>query len=244
MAALLQPTPVPTPSVVAPPHPVPRLQATTLPPRPAAPTLAPSSGDQARLAQLASLAAIPPQLIVGPAPARRPAKPADMPSLTGDAPPRVPAEALAPSAPSEPVPVEPAQQVAAVDRAANPDDWPPAAGRFGWGAWVAAAAYDDEHPEELSYRPFAIGPYLTDSATEPLMSELVSNDMSQSVEILDQPDAVPQMRFRPGVMSAGLLWSQQFTGPALGAHKVRPPETEGTVIATGLAKGSIRTSQH
>ena len=35
--------------------------------------------------------------------------------------------------------------------------------RFGWGTpgWVAAAEYDDEHPEELAYRPFPIAPYLT-----------------------------------------------------------------------------------
>ncbi len=240
MATLSQPAPGPAPNPVAPTQP-PRLLAAALPPRPAMPPLAPSSGERARLTQMASLAAIPPQLIVGPMPARRPAKPADMPSLTGDAPPQVPVEALASSAMAELV--EAVQQVAAVDSSAVPDAEPAETGRFGWGAWVAAAAYDDEHPEELSYRPFAIGPYLTETATEPLMSELVASDLARSIEILDQPDAIPPMRFRPGVMSARLLWSQQFTGTALAAQKLRPPETEGAVIPTGLANRSVRTSQ-
>ncbi len=243
VAALPQPAPVPAPNLVAPPQPVPRLQAAALPPRPAAPPLAPTQGDRQRLAQLASLAAIPPQLIVGPAPARRPAKPSDMASLTGDTPPPVPAEALSPATPPEATTgIEPAQRVAAIDAAASPDDTSAEPGRFGWGAWVAAAAYDDEHPEELSYRPFPIGPYLTDTATEPLMSELVAPDMARTFEILDQPDDVPSLRFRPGVMTAGLLWSQQFTGPAVAANNLRPAETEGLLIPTSLASRSVRTS--
>jgi uncharacterized protein YcbK (DUF882 family) len=79
---------------------------------------------------------------------------------------------------------------------------------------VAAPEYDEEHPEELSYRPFPIAPLLTAtaSADDPALVQLVHPDLSRVLELLDQQDSVPPMRLRPGVYEAEALWARQSEG--------------------------------
>jgi len=79
---------------------------------------------------------------------------------------------------------------------------------------VAAPAYDEEHPDELSYRPFPIAPLLTAtaSADDPAFVRLVHPDLSKVLELMEQQESVPPMRLRPGAYQAELMWAQQSKG--------------------------------
>lgn len=176
--------------------------------------IAPSAQDRARLNELASLASIEPRLMAGPTLVSRRAAPKALPSLTGTVP---PAAGLF-GEPSN------GRRVAAVDPAAgigSSSMIDSAGGRFGWGSgWVSAPAYDEEHPEELSYRPFPIGPLLTTSADEPLLANLVHHDVARTVDMIDQPGTALPLHFRPGEQLAQLMWAQQFRGDAVGMSKL------------------------
>ncbi|MEZ5816459.1 MAG: DUF882 domain-containing protein [Hyphomicrobiaceae bacterium] len=191
----------------------------------------PSSGDRARLAELASIAATLPQLVSGPVRARRP-EGQSLPSLTGASLPAPPAPAARTSLPE--------RQVASLGPAALSPTSLTDSGRFDWGGWISAPAFDEEHPEELSYRPFPIAPYLTESEGAPLMSELIAVDAARTLDLLDQPESAAMLRFRPATRTAELLWSQQFTGTAIKLDALRD-EPPGTVPS--LTSKSVRTSQ-
>ena len=122
----------------------------------------------------------------------------------------------------------PRQQVAALDAGGtSPLGMQPSpAGRFGWGQtghelrWVSATEYDDDHDDELSYRPFPIAPLLTERADEPLLANFVRPDVARALEMIDQPVAGLPLRFRPTPHAAALMWSQQFTGSAVGLNRL------------------------
>lgn len=82
---------------------------------------------------------------------------------------------------------------------------------------VAAPEYDEEHPDELSYRPFPIAPFLTvtASADDTALSAMVHPNLAKVLETLDQENVAPPMRLRPGVHAAERLWAHQFTGEAV-----------------------------
>ena len=232
-------------ATATPPTVEPRLIAAPKPIAAAAPTItAPSASDRAKLSELAALASAAPQLLVGPQPARRP-QPA-LASLTGSS---LPAPGILqvnlPPAPKvaslEPAAVKGGDRLN--DLASDPSG---NSGRFGWGTnWAPAAAYDEEHPEELSYRPFPIAPFLTQTASEPLMAELVHHDVARTIDMIDQPGTALPMRLRPGEQAARLLWAQQFTGEAVGLSKLQEarPVAPETAKPTGLQSRSVRTSQ-
>jgi uncharacterized protein YcbK (DUF882 family) len=193
-------------------------------------SLSPSFGDRERLAELMKLAANVPALVAGPAPARRPEK-HYLPSLTGASLPAPPAGARSAAADQE-------RQVASLGPTPLPQSTLTDTGRFDWGGWIAAPAYDEEHPDELSYRPFPIAPYLTVSAEQALMSEFVALDVTRTLDMLDQPDASGTLSFRPAARTATLLRSQQFTGTAIkldAMHDADPPSEpafEGRAVMT------------
>jgi uncharacterized protein YcbK (DUF882 family) len=83
--------------------------------------------------------------------------------------------------------------------------------------FVQAPAYDDEHPEELSYRPFPITPFLTvtSSFDDPALARMLHPDVSRTLELLDQTNLAPPLRLRPGVQFAQLIWAQEFKGEAI-----------------------------
>jgi uncharacterized protein YcbK (DUF882 family) len=106
---------------------------------------------------------------------------------------------------------------------------------------VAAPAYDEEHPEELSYRPFPIAPLLTvtASADDPALAVMVHPDLGRVLELMDQPDTVPPMRLRPGTYEAELMWAQQSKGVPVdlsllsdSSGAARTPRPEGRRVAT------------
>jgi uncharacterized protein YcbK (DUF882 family) len=82
---------------------------------------------------------------------------------------------------------------------------------------VAAPEYDDEHPDEMSYRPFPIAPFLTvtASADDPALSGMVHPHLGKVLETLGQENVAPPMRLRPGVHAAERIWAHQFTGGAV-----------------------------
>ena len=82
---------------------------------------------------------------------------------------------------------------------------------------VPAPEYDDEHPEELSYRPFPIAPFLTAtaSADDPALAGMLHPNLGKILETLDQDNVAPPMRLRPGLHAAERLWAQQFKGEAV-----------------------------
>ncbi|MFN3743481.1 MAG: DUF882 domain-containing protein [Hyphomicrobiaceae bacterium] len=197
--------------------PQPTAPALTEPPRLVA--AGPSTQDRAQLHNLARHASMMPEprLLAPPRPAQRP------PTIASLA-----ADALG-ERQSQPQ----GHQVAALDAAG----WttplasqPKPAGRFSWGEtgqelrWVAATEFDEEHPDELSYRPFPVAPLLTDRADEPLLAELLLPDIGRALEMIDQPVARLPLHFRPTPHVAALMWSQQFTGSAVGLDRLLAPE--------------------
>ena len=162
--------------------------------RPPAVGTRPTDGERARLAALLADEPLP-KLVVGPMPASRKLSAADKAPAWGE------------------------MRIATGDPGATT-----AAGRLERGAslrrdtaFVPAPAYDEEHPEELSYRPFPIAPFLTATASvdDPVLARMVHPDLGKTIEMLDQAGSVPPMRLRPGSQTAQLLWAQQFKGEAI-----------------------------
>jgi hypothetical protein len=91
-----------------------------------------------------------------------------------------------------------------------------------WGSqrsagFVTQPAFDEEHPDELSYRPFPIAPFLTAtaSADDPALARMVHPDLARTLEMLDDGGYVPPLRLRPGAQTVRLLWAQEFKGEAV-----------------------------
>jgi uncharacterized protein YcbK (DUF882 family) len=146
-------------------------------------------------ARLAALSAAPPQLVIGPTPARR-ARPANEGEVVRWGEMRV--------ASAEPV-------------SGGEANGRKNARLLGGETFVPAPAYDEEHPEELSYRPFPIAPFLTAtaSADDPALARMVHPDLNKVLEMLDQYTSAQPMRLRPGAQTARLMWAQEFRGEAI-----------------------------
>jgi uncharacterized protein YcbK (DUF882 family) len=110
------------------------------------------------------------------------------------------------------------------------------------GRVVAAPEYDDEHPDELSYRPFPIAPFLTTtaSADDPALSGLVHPDLSKVLETMGQENASP-MRMRPGLHAAERLWAHQFKGDAVDLSSIMDVAAQA---GTGLPSRKVATEPH
>ena len=89
--------------------------------------------------------------------------------------------------------------------------------------WVQPPEFDEEHPEELSYRPFPILPYLTATASphDPALAQLVHPDPARTLELLDDDGSIPPLRMRPGLQLASMLWAQAFSGKAVDLSALR-----------------------
>ncbi len=190
-------------------------------------TPGPSNTDRSKLAALvAETNSQPlPKLIEGPKLAERPSK------------------ALAAAA----LPAAPETAKGAVVAALTPDkssssitDMSPDA--LGNG-WVQAPEFDEDHPEELSYRPFPLAPLLTETASahDPqLVAELQHPDVAKTLDFLDDVGAIQPMNFRPGQQVAQVMWAQQFEGKAV--HIEALEELDRSRFATGIANHAVRTS--
>ncbi len=83
--------------------------------------------------------------------------------------------------------------------------------------WVRAPAYDDEHPEELSYRPFPVLPLMSEKSVSEnrQLASLTQPDFKRTYLLIGEPVQRIQMNFRPGMQFVEMLWTSQFTGEAV-----------------------------
>lgn len=215
-----QPTLRPQPAVAAPQLVVePKLVE-----RPSRFTPRPTDQDRSRLDELVTLASFTPEASGPPAPQPRQAaepKPVERParapafaSLSGGAMP-LPQFMKPDAAPTGAMP-----RVAALtpEPGAILQERLTDALLTGWGnGFTTAPEFDEEHPDELSYRPFAVAPLLTNSASadDPVLAQLTAPDAARTLELLDSEGQILPMRFRPGVQTAQIMWAQQFKGSAV-----------------------------
>lgn len=206
--------------------------------RPSRFTPRPSDDDRSKLSQMVALAAMP-QLVAPPqlAQRRKPAAPPESVAGPGLPPTGLLATNMKPQR-------EPAR-VAAVDTSVTASAAAPRltdGGRFGWGnGWATAPAFDEEHPEELSYRPFPLAPLLTASAShnDPVFSRLVHHDVAKTLDLVDQPSSVPPLKLRPAQQAAQLMWAQQFKGEAVSTATLDEISASAN---GGLARRKVKTS--
>jgi len=125
-----------------------------------------------------------------------------------------PPEFIGPPAPAAAAPAAAALDAAVRVAALAPD---PSLAATREEVWEAAPAYDEEHPGELSYRPFPVAPFLTASSSpdDPVLAVLTPPDLGRALDMIGDEGAVPPLRFRPGQPAARLLWAQHFQGKAI-----------------------------
>jgi uncharacterized protein YcbK (DUF882 family) len=105
-------------------------------------------------------------------------------------------------------------------------------------AWISAPEFDEDHPEELSYRPFPLAPLLTDTASynDPALTTLVHPDAAKAIDAIDDEGGVPPLRLRPGQQTAAMMWAQEFRGEAVSLAELdRRDVTETGSLAAGRA---------
>ncbi|MGE0627093.1 MAG: DUF882 domain-containing protein [Hyphomicrobiaceae bacterium] len=76
--------------------------------------------------------------------------------------------------------------------------------------WASAPAWDADHPDESSYRPFPLAPFLTASASvdDPALAQLVHPDLARTGELFDPSASPAPLRLRPGRQIAHLIWAR------------------------------------
>lgn len=111
------------------------------------------------------------------------------------------------------------------------------------GGWAPAPAFDEDHPEELSYRPFPLAPLLTQSASvdDDAFGGLVHPDVARTLDLLDEDQIILPLRLRPGRQVAEVMWAQQFQGQAVNLRALERTALPRPVPA-GLASRSVKTS--
>ena len=79
-----------------------------------------------------------------------------------------------------------------------------------------APAFDAEHPDELSYRPFQILPLMSTIpvAQNKMLVAMVEPKYERVHELLASSENIP-MQFRPSSSDAHALWNNQFKGKAI-----------------------------
>lgn len=114
--------------------------------------------------------------------------------------------------------------------------------------FVVAPDFDEDHPDELSYRPFPIAPLMTAtaSADDPALATLVHPDFARTFDLLDQTGSMPPMRLRPTLQVAEALWTQQFTGEAVNFAALRDsgeplPRDAAAAATASLTSRKVRT---
>jgi uncharacterized protein YcbK (DUF882 family) len=113
--------------------------------------------------------------------------------------------------------------------------------RNGGASWAPAPEFDDDHPEELSYRPFPVAPLLTlsESADDAALAKITHPNLQRTLDMLDEKDIVLPMRLRPGEQIMGVAWAQQFHG---GAVDFSAQHNDDVARASGLASRPVRTT--
>ena len=79
--------------------------------------------------------------------------------------------------------------------------------------WVSAPEYDTEHPGELSYRPFPVGPLLSanPSIDDPILARLLHPDQVGARALIGESDEDIPLSFKPERFAAEVFWSNEFS---------------------------------
>lgn len=107
----------------------------------------------------------------------------------------------------------------------------------GWSTGFAPApAWDEDHPEEASYRPFPLAPFLTETASidDPALTKLVHPNLSRTAELFETSRAAEPMRLRPGRNLSELMWSETF-GNTIALDRLGPQPSPGPIAARRVA---------
>ena len=193
-------------------------------------TPAPSKSDRGKLDSLVQQAAnMPmPKLVLGPAPAVRPQK------ALADAAAAIAGKQAVPPIGPKLASLEPAKSSTSIT-----DMSPESLGN----GWVQAPEFDEDHPEELSYRPFPLAPLLTETASahDPqLIGTLQHPDVAATFDMIDDVGGIAPMKFRPGQQVAQVMWAQQFEGKAV--HLDALLEIDRGRLPSGIENRQVRTS--
>lgn len=204
--------------------------------------------DRSRLDMLVTLASLehdaqsppPPAAVVPPA-AKAPAR-----LVTGSTPIR---NAMAASmTPDLPFPKKPVTAAAAEPRpavaGAGAEPHPLGEGSTDWcSGWVAATEYDEDHPEELSYRPFALAPLLTETASfdDPALQTLVHPDPDKAIDMIDDEGVALPMRFGAGHQQTAMAWAQEFRGDSVDLDSLAAAPQSPNASARQLVSRSVKT---
>ena len=94
-------------------------------------------------------------------------------------------------------------------QSSDPINWPT--------GYAASPEFDHEHPDELSYRPFAVAPLLTKTASidDPTLSYLSHPENKGIMGTIAEGDRPMPLKFQPGKQFAELLWADRFAGNAV-----------------------------
>ncbi len=183
-------------------------------------TPGPTAQERAKLNDLVKLAALDP----GPAP--RPAPPSPVLAV------RPPLPASGELAARIPAPA-----VAALEEDAGLSAQPT--------SFVAAPAFDVDHPEELAYAPFPILPFLTQtaSADDPALARMVHPNVARTFDMIDDEGRILPMKLRPGEQMAQLLFAKEFRGQAVDLSAIEDAYAKAAEPAPqGLAERKVKTS--
>jgi uncharacterized protein YcbK (DUF882 family) len=205
--------------------------------------------DRSRLDMLVTLASLepeaqspPPAASVTPPPQKAPA-----PLITGSAPIR---NAMTASmTPDLPFPKKPvtgavADPRPAVAGIASAEPHPFGEGSTDWrSGWVVAPEYDEDHPEELSYRPFALAPLLTETASfdDPALQTLVHPDPDMAIDMIDDEGVALPMRFGAGHQQTAMAWAQEFRGDPVYLDSLAAAPSSPNASARQLVSRSVKT---
>lgn len=83
--------------------------------------------------------------------------------------------------------------------------------------WARAPSFDDEHPDELSYQPFPVLPFMKDltvSFDVDVMAFQEPDYTSTDSLYMEPVDMIP-IQFRQGLQFAEMLWATRFKGSAV-----------------------------
>jgi hypothetical protein len=180
----------------------------------------PSPQDRQKLDDLIRLAALDPAEPPRPAPAPAPVAATKPPQpATGDAGPGLPGKAVAAFAGDTGLGSQPA-------------------------SFIAAPAFDDDHPEELAYQPFPILPLLTEtpSADDPALARMVHPNVARTLDMIDDEGRILPLRLRPGAQTAQLLFAKEFRGQAVDLSAIEAIAANEEKAPQGLAERMVKTS--
>ena len=100
--------------------------------------------------------------------------------------------------------------------------------------WAPAAQFDEDHPDELSYRPFALAPLLTDSpsAHAPELAKMQPLDVEATLDMLGDTGGVAPLKLRSGRQQDEVKGSQRFQGRAVHIEALKEMDETPPVVAS------------